>query len=77
MDWFLRYDSKLSDLRVHFPSKVDEARQEFVSDLVINGRTANALTTQLSNVQRFYFDLVLPGAVLRRQRGGPIPGETR
>jgi hypothetical protein len=77
VDWFLRHDDAISDLRRNFPSRVEEARREFIADLKRNGSTGPLLKAQLAKVSKFYSEVVLPGAAERQQRGGPILGETR
>ena len=77
VNWFLLYDEKIADFRRNFPSKINEARHEFIADLQQNGTTAVSLKTQLQKISTFYSEVVLPQAGLRTQHGGPLPNETR
>jgi len=77
VNWFPLYDEKIADFRRNFPSRLDEARHEFIADLRRNGTTAVSLKTQLNKISTFYSEVALPQAGLRTQHGGPLPNETR
>jgi hypothetical protein len=76
VEWFLQHDEKVADLRRDFPSRLEEAREEILTDLRAHSARAASLQEQFTKISSFYFTQLLPTVVERRRHGGPRPDET-
>ena len=76
IDWFLKFDDKLSDLRSGLqPKGIEYIRGEVAGDLGEH-RSAEALKAHVAKVSMFHSSIALPELARRHMNGGPLPGET-
>lgn len=74
IDWFLQYDSKISDYGRNYPEGLTDLKADILADLA-SSSDSTSLKARLDSLIVQY-DEVLPQAAARYEGGGPIGGES-
>jgi len=75
VDWFLRYDSKISDYRLNYPEGLPDLKADILTDLE-SSNDAATLEARFDSTMAQY-DEVLAQASARYEVGGPVGGESQ